>query len=176
MGTVPSSPTACLPCSGAATKATHQKCPSPAVRLREEPAPGAELLCSLLCVCVCALFKGTWHHQWQFVPPNFFPLFDKATPSIPRSYKNLQCNLLQKKDVSAILSLRPCRPGSCTQYFRVNRTAAAVQRQRVPVQAERAPNTSVLCHQEAIWTWIVTISISFSRGVRSLSQAILLWD
>lgn len=41
--------------SAAATMATHRTCPSPAVRLREEPAPGAELLCSLLwaCVCVC---------------------------------------------------------------------------------------------------------------------------
>lgn len=86
---VPSGPAACLPCSGAATKATHQTCPSSAVQLREEPAPGTELLCSLLCVCVCvcALFKGTWHHQWQFVPPNFFLPFHKATPTIPLSYK-----------------------------------------------------------------------------------------
>lgn len=146
-------------------------------------------------MCVCALFKGTWHHQWQFVPPNFFLPFHKATPTISLSYKNFNAIFYKKKkiikkDVSAILSLRPCRPPSCTQYFRESRTAAAVQRQCAtpctlqaavvssepamftwPVLAERAPNTSVLCHQEAIWTQIVTISIS--RGVRCLSQAIL---
>lgn len=141
---------------------------------------------SALCVCVCVCVLYSRAHG--IISGSLFPLTFSSL-----SIKQLPpflCPIKKKKDVSAILSLRPCRPPSCTQYFRESRTAAAVQRQCAtpctlqaavvssepamftwPVLAERAPNTSVLCHQEAIWTRIVTISIS--RGVRCLSQAIL---
>lgn len=153
---------------------------------------------SALCVCVCVCVLYSRAHgiiSGSLFPLTFSSLSIKQLPPFLCPIKNFNAIFYKKKkkkkDVSAILSLRPCRPPSCTQYFRESRTAAAVQRQCAtpctlqaavvssepamftwPVLAERAPNTSVLCHQEAIWTRIVTISIS--RGVRCLSQAILL--